>query len=89
MRFRTEHRFVAAPAEVVAALVDPDFHAGLRLPDLAPVEVLAAGEGWIRLRYEFVGSLDPLARRLLAGRPLRWVQELRASADGGRLTFAA
>jgi Protein of unknown function (DUF2505) len=45
----------------------------------------------LRLRYDFVGHLDPLARRLLGGRRLTWLQELRLdrATGGGRLTFAA
>lgn len=51
--------------------------------------MLDHGPGRLRLRYEFTGTLDPLARRLLAGRRLRWVQELDLEATGGRLRFAA
>jgi Protein of unknown function (DUF2505) len=45
----------------------------------------------LRLRYDFVGHLDPLARRLLGGRRLTWLQELRLdrTSGAGRLTFAA
>lgn len=89
MRFTARHRFGGPPERVAAILCDPAFHAGLRLPDLAPAEVLDHGPGHVRLRYEFVGSLDPVARRLLAGRRLTWVQELRLDGSGGHLSFAA
>jgi hypothetical protein len=80
---------------IVDILSDPVFHARLELPDLGPAEVVehtvAASERSLRLRYEFVGHLDPIARRLLGGRRLTWIQELQLdSATGvGRLSFAA
>jgi hypothetical protein len=95
VRFHAEHHFVAPAGEVAALLLDPEFHRGLELPDLAllsAVEAEAEGaEAALRLRYDFVGHLDPLAQRLLGGRRLTWFQELRLDrATGtGRLTFAA
>lgn len=95
VRFHAEHHFAAPAVEVVALLLDPGFHRGLELPDLA---LLAADEGEdeggrsvLRLRYDFVGNLDRLAQRLLGGRRLTWFQELRLdrSTGTGRLTFAA
>jgi hypothetical protein len=43
------------------------------------------------LRYDFVGHLDPLARRLLGNRRLTWAQELRLDrgSGAGLLTFEA
>jgi hypothetical protein len=95
VRYRAEHRFGAAPDEVIAVLVDPAFHLALRLPDLTAPEVLdhrsEGSQVLLRLRYEFVGQLDAIGRRLLGGRRLRWLQELHVdrSARTGRLTFAA
>jgi Protein of unknown function (DUF2505) len=93
MRFEAEHRIPAPVDSVIALLLDPTFHLELGLPDLAQPEVLDHGDdehALLRLRYEFVGELDPIARRLLGGRRLTWVQELRIDrpARTGRLTFA-
>jgi Protein of unknown function (DUF2505) len=93
MRFAAEHRFAAPADAVIAGLTDPEFHRGLQLPDLKLLDVdvqLDQSETVLRLRYDFVGHLDPLARRLLGGRQLTWLQELRLDGSGtGRLTFAA
>jgi Protein of unknown function (DUF2505) len=95
VRFRVEHEFPGTPLEVAAILCDPAFHTMLDLPDLSRPEVVehtaSGSERLLRLRYEFVGHLDPIARRLLAGRRLTWVQELRldTTTGVGRLSFAA
>lgn len=95
MHFRAEHDFPGSPAAVAEILCDPGFHTGLDLPDLSRPEVVehtvSGSDRTLRLRYEFVGHLDPIARRLLAGRRLTWIQELRLdTATGrGRLSFAA
>jgi hypothetical protein len=95
MRFHAEHEFAAPPAAVAGILCDPAFHTALDLPDLSRPEVVdhsvAGTQCSLKLRYAFVGHLDPIARRLLAGRKLTWVQELRLdSATGvGRLSFSA
>jgi hypothetical protein len=95
VRFHAEHRFPGPVDDVAALLVDPEFHRRLELPDLHLLEVLdgdADGdESQLRLRYDFVGHLDPLASRLLAGRRLTWVQDLRLdrSRGVGRLSFEA
>lgn len=99
MRFQAEHRFPAPVRAVAALLLDPEFHRCLELPDLRLLEVVdgdtgadGGGGGYrLRLRYDFVGHLDPLASKLLAGRRLTWVQELRLDpARGvGRLSFEA
>ena len=95
MRLTAEHRF-AAPADAVRALlVDPAFHRDLDLPDVALLEAEAGdgdgGRAAVRLRYEFVGSLDPLARRLLGRHRLTWTQhlELDPGTGEGSLRFAA
>lgn len=94
MRFRAQHRFAASADAVIALLVDPAFHRALELPDLELLDVVRTGSGdeaVVRLRYEFVGELDALARRLLGGRRLTWRQELRldVASGTGRLSFAA
>ncbi len=95
MRFRAEHDFPGTPAAVAEILCDPDFHTGLDLPDLSRPEVVehieAVPQRRLRLRYTFVGHLDPIARRILAGRSLTWIQELRfdESTGVGRLSFSA
>lgn len=87
MRFRAEHVFDAAPAEVAALLVEPGFYETLALADVGPAEVLGhrapggGGEAHIVVRYEYTGGLDPLVRRLLGGARLTWTQELRLRPD--------
>jgi hypothetical protein len=96
MRFNAEHRFPGAVGAVAALLLDPEFHRQLELPDLRLLEVVddnSGGDGasHLRLRYDFVGHLDPLASKLLAGRRLTWIQDLRLdrSSGAGRLSFEA
>jgi hypothetical protein len=80
---------------VIALACDPAFQSTLDLPDVSRPEVveatIAASQRVLRLRYEFTGSLDPIARKLLAGRKLSWLQELRVDADtgAGSLSFSA
>jgi Protein of unknown function (DUF2505) len=95
VRFHAEHRFNGPPRSVASILSDPDFYVELDLPDLSRPEVLAItadDEGTsVRLRYEFEGRLDPVAKRLLGGRTLAWIQEVRLDPSGtaGRLDFGA
>ena len=96
MRFQAEQRFPGvAPRAVAAMLVDPDFESRVELPDLSLPEVVEhrvdGHDVVLRLRYEFVGRLDPVAVRLLGGKKLTWMQELRLDVDSGRgtLQFAA
>jgi hypothetical protein len=95
MHFQAEHDFPASGARVVDVLCDPDFHTGLDLPDLSRPEVVAStADGTLRslrLRYQYTGQLDPIARKILGGRTLSWIQELRIDrATGqGSLTFSA
>jgi hypothetical protein len=95
MHFSLEHHFPAAPERVAALMVDPDFEAHVDLPDLSAPTVLAhdvdAIPNVLRLRYDYVGSLDPIARRLLAGRNLTLVQEVRIdpATGAGKLTLEA
>lgn len=105
MRFVAEHRFDAPPGEVAAVLADPDFYRSLELPGLHLLEVhqlppgsaldarsgaQAPPENGVLLRYEFTGSLDPVAIHLLGGARLTWSQEVHLrDGEGGWLTFAA
>ena len=80
---------------MAALLVDSAFYLHLALPDLSLPELVEEhSEGdhsMLRLRYEFVGSLDPIAQRLLGSSRLAWIQEVRVnkSAGTGALTFEA
>src|SRR5215475_1857111 len=70
MRFAVEHEFAASRAAVIALACDPAFQSTLDLPDVSRPEVVeatvVASQHLLRLRYEFTGSLDPIARKLLA-----------------------
>jgi len=81
MRFEAEHDFPGSCAAVAAVLCDPDFQAQLALPDLSlPTVVSRTDDGPTReltLRYEYVGQLDPIARKVIGGRDLTWIQALR------------
>ena len=95
VRFDVEHRFGGSPDEVAALLTDPRFYCDLALPDLSQPTVLDSNldsnRSVLRLRYEFVGSLDPMARRLLGRNRLFWVQDLVVHRPtlSGELAFAA
>jgi hypothetical protein len=95
VQFRAEHEFPGSPEAVAAILCDPAFHTALDLPDLSRPEVVehsaSGADQLLRLRYEFTGHLDPIARRLLAGRRLTWLQTLQLNAETGvgRLSFSA
>ena len=95
MRFEAEHDFPGSCAAVAAVLCDPDFQAQLALPDLSlPTVVSRADDGPTReltLRYEYVGQLDPIARKVIGGRDLTWIQAVRLDTTTyrGTLTFSA
>jgi hypothetical protein len=95
VHFQVEHEFPGSCAQVADVLCDPEFHAELDLPDLSRPEIVASStEGAIRslrLRYEYVGQLDPVARKLIGDRALAWVQELRLDTTtyAGTLSFSA
>jgi Protein of unknown function (DUF2505) len=95
MHFTTEHHFPAPPERVAALIVDPDFETGVALPDLSTPKVLTRDADHVpnvlRLRYEYTGQLDPIARRLLGSRDLALIQEVRIdpAAGTGRLTLEA
>ncbi|MBV8949991.1 MAG: DUF2505 family protein [Actinobacteria bacterium] len=96
MRFTAEQRFPGVtPAAVAALLVDADFEAHVKLPDLSLPEVVEhrveGNDALLRLRYEYVGQLDPIAHRLLGEHKLRWIQDLHLDLGTcrGTLHFAA
>lgn len=76
-------------------LCDPAFHAELDLPDLSRPDVVSTSvDGTtrsLRLRYEYIGQLDPIARKIVGGRRLAWIQELRldTATYTGTLSFSA
>lgn len=95
MRFQAEHWFDGSPGAVAAVLTDPPFYQRLALPDLSRPEVLPSSSddqhSRLRLRYEFIGALDPVARRLLGENRLAWIQDIQIelSTGTGDLTFGA
>lgn len=95
MHFEVVHEFPAPCAAVVDVLCDPAFHTQLDLPDLSrPVVVTSSADGTTRilaLRYEYIGQVDPIARRIVGNRTLTWMQELRLDTHSlvGTLSFSA
>jgi hypothetical protein len=95
VHFHAEHHFKGSAQAVVTLLADPAFYLGLALPDLSEPELLEerkdGDDAVLRLRYQFVGSLDPIAKRLLGGSRLAWIQEVRVDreAGSGALRFEA
>ncbi len=95
MRFRAEHSFRAEVPAVLGVLGDAEFALGLTLPDLSRPQLLEASDdgvrSLIRLRYEFVGQLDPMAQRIIGAGRLAWVQEASVdrSSAAGTLDFRA
>jgi len=93
--FSVVHDLPGSRAAVTALLCDPAFHTSLELPDLGQPEVVevstAGSEQLLRLRYEYIGQIDGVARKLLGNRRLTWLQDLRfdSSTFRGGLTFAA
>jgi hypothetical protein len=95
VRFAVEHELPAVCAAVVEVWCDPAFHTQLDLPDLSRPEVVAHSVDGpvrvLRLRYRYIGQLDPIARKIVGGRDLTWIQELRldTSTYAGTLSFSA
>jgi hypothetical protein len=86
--FDVTHQFAAPPDAVAGAMTDETFVASLRLPDLEAPDVLGrssdANGTVIRYRYQFVGTLDPIARRILGSDRISWVQEVRVDPSAAR-----
>jgi Protein of unknown function (DUF2505) len=95
MHFEAEHDFAASPARVADVMCDPAFQTALELPDLSRPEVVESSTDGtarlLRLRYEYVGQLDAIAKRVVGSRKLTWVQELKldTATYTGTLSFSA
>jgi hypothetical protein len=95
VHFEVVHDFPASCAAVAAVLCDPAFHTQLDLPDLSRPEVVTSSTDGttqrLLLRYEYIGSVDPIARRIVGNRKLTWMQELRLDMQTftGTLSFSA
>jgi hypothetical protein len=95
MHFQAEHRFNGSPSEVAALLTDPQVYRTLVLPDVSEPEVLdSSSDGErsvLRLRYQFMGNMDAMARRLIGKDRLSWIQQVAVehSTDSGELSFNA
>jgi hypothetical protein len=93
MRFEAVHRFHGSPDALADLIADPDFYTALDLPDVSrPVLLDSSTDGQqsrVRLRYEFVGSLDPIARRVVGEDRLAWIQEVLVdhSTNSGQISF--
>jgi hypothetical protein len=92
VHFEHQHDFAGAPARVAEIMSDAEFQSGLDLPDLSRPEVVASevdgSRRLLTLRYEYVGQLDSVAQKIVGGRKLTWVQELRIDVDRGVGTLA-
>lgn len=95
MRFHAQHRFHGPPDAVAKVLSDPGFYVDLDIPDLKRPELLEQSRVGdtvvLRLRYEFVGDLDPIVHRLLGHQRLSWIQEVSTDlkAASGRIAYEA
>lgn len=77
---RSQHDFAAPVDAVIAAMSDPGYHAALELPDVAPPELLRhevdGARTIVEVRFEFAGTLDPIARRVVGNDRIAWVQTI-------------
>ncbi len=95
MHFEHEHEFAGTVEQVATLMSDAGFQTMLELPDLARPDVVAQDvDGTthhLTLRYEYIGQLDPIAQKVVGGRKLTWVQDLRidVSTGAGTLGFSA
>ena len=95
MHFEREHEFAAKVERVASIMSDPDFQTLLDLPDLARPDVVAyevdGAAHRLMLRYAYIGQLDPIAQKIVGGRKITWVQDLRidVSTGVGTLGFSA
>ena len=92
VHFRIEQPVAAPPDQVVAAFTDPErFEVEHQVPEVGAPHVLQRrsrkGTVELRLRYHYVGSLSPAARRVLDPDKLTWVQELTVRAAERRAEF--
>lgn len=95
MEFEREHEFAGSVERVASIMSDPAFQTGLDLPDLARPDVVAhevdGPSHRLTLRYAYIGQLDPIAQKVVGGRTLTWVQDLRIDVQqgSGTLSFSA
>jgi Protein of unknown function (DUF2505) len=95
VHFEREHDFAASVERVASIMSDPAFQTGLDLPDLARPDVVAhevdGTSHRLTLRYAYIGQLDPIAQKVVGGRKITWVQDLRVdvSTGVGTLGFSA
>jgi hypothetical protein len=95
VHFEREHDFAGTVEQVATLMSDGGFQSVLDLPDLARPDVVAHDvDGTVRhltLRYQYIGQLDPIAQKVVGGRRITWVQDLRIDvATGiGTLGFSA
>jgi hypothetical protein len=76
MRFSVTRDFDADAAAVAAVLLDPAFQGSLALPDLALPETVESSAHKLVLRYAYVGSIDPIVKKILGSRRLTWLQTI-------------
>ena len=80
MKLTASNIFDAPAAAVCAGMGDPDFYAGLQLPDLEAPELLVrtvAGDRVdIHVRFTYTGKLDSIARRIVGHDHVSWIQRL-------------
>ena len=95
MQIQHEHDFAGSVERVATIMSDPAFQTGLDLPDLARPDVVThevdGASHRLTLRYEYIGQLDPIAQKVVGGRKLTWVQDLRIDVitGAGMLGFSA
>jgi hypothetical protein len=95
VRFESKHDFTASVVRVATLMSDPDFQTQLDLPDLSRPDVVDfevdGSNRLLRLRYQYIGQLDSIARRVVGDRKLTWIQalEIDPTAGIGTLSFSA
>jgi hypothetical protein len=95
VHFERAHEFAGSVDAVARIMSDPEFQTALELPDLSrPTVVTHEVDGNARrltLRYQYVGQLDPIAQKVVGGRAITWVQDLRLDvvSGAGTLGFSA
>jgi hypothetical protein len=91
VKFHLDHTFHAPLDAVEAAMVDPEFLESTRLPDVGPPKVLSREQDGdvvtLRVSYQYTGSIDSLARRVLRTNDVAWVQETKLDRGTHRTTF--
>jgi len=95
VHFERAHEFAGTVEAVAGIMSDPEFQTGVELPDLSRATVVAhevdGNSHRLTLRYQYVGQLDPIAQKVVGGRAITWVQDLRLDvvSGAGTLGFTA